>query len=123
MSLIYKNRLLAFESWEGVPPIQESRHFFRFDIKFTVDKMPWTPTIHRHYYVSCELYNQHLNLGGIGEDDHGWFVYQVKNEGGMPTSEIQDVASYKDGMSVLINSKSLYHWMSRVKNGLISMQV
>lgn len=65
MDLIYQNTQLAFSSWDGMPPIQESRYFFRLDIKFTVDKMPWTPKIHRHYYVSCELENQNLNLGGL----------------------------------------------------------
>lgn len=123
MDLIYKGRLLAFSSWEGVPPIQESRHFFRFDIKFTVDKMPWTPEIHRHYYVSCELENQHLNLGGVGEDDYGWFVYQVLYKGGMPHPEIQDVTSYKDGISALVSGDSLYHWMASVKDGLVGMQI
>ena len=123
MNQIYNNRILAFSSWEGVPPIQESRHFFRFDIKFTVDKMPWMPGIHRHYYISCELENQCLNLGGVGSNDRGWFVYQVLRSGGMPCPETCDVASYKDGISVLINSESLYHWKSRVKDGRVGMQI
>lgn len=123
MDLIFQNRELAFSSCSGVPPSCESRHFFRFDIKFTVHKMPKKPEIHRHYYVSCELENQLLNIGGVGEDDRGWFVYQVLYENGMPYASIKDVASYKDGMSALISSNSVYYWMADIRNGFVGMEI